>query len=373
MSDRVLFVDDEQNVLDALRRLLRRSYEFDTANSGSEALAMLADNDYAVIVSDMRMPGMAGDEFLAKAHVEQPDAIQMILSGQADLTSTVAAVNDGAIFRFLMKPVAKDVLTHALDAALRQYRLARSERELLEDTLSGAVEALTEVLGLVSPAATRRTNHVVDMVRTIAPAAGLEQDWQLRLAALLSGVGFAAIPQDVVDRSEAGSALTAAEAEMVARHPHVTAQLLDHIPRLEGVSAIITGQAGATEAPAELAPQIQVLDLAVEMSHQLMRGRELDAAVEAVRDLGTYPAELLDVFAHDHGRATVVEERPLAQIHVGMVLRSDVYSETDVILASSMTPLTKTLLERMRNYADGVGIREPILVEFEVGGPFDHG
>lgn len=366
MSERVLFVDDEPNVLDALRRLLRRTYEFDTAGSGQEALAMLDQQPYAVIVSDMRMPGMTGDEFLAKAHVEQPDAIQMILSGQADLTSTVAAVNDGAIFRFLMKPVTKDVLTAAIDGALRQYRLVEAERSLLQDTLSGAVEALTEVLGLVSPPATRRTNHVVEMVRQIAPAADLGSDWQLRLAALLSGVGFAAVPADVVERSEAGSTLSSAEAEMIARSPRVAAQLLGHIPRLEGVSAIITGQAGLTETPNELRSHVQVLDLAEQITDHVMRGRTVDAAIEAIRPADTFPAGLLDVFKGESGRATVVEERPLTEVRVGMVLRSDVYSETDVILASAMTPLTETLLERMRNYARGVGVREPILVEYEV-------
>jgi DNA-binding NtrC family response regulator len=81
MTERILFVDDEPNVLHGLRRVLRRSYEFDTAIGGHEGLERVSDGDYAVIVSDMRMPEMSGPDFLARAGRLQPDAVQIILSG----------------------------------------------------------------------------------------------------------------------------------------------------------------------------------------------------------------------------------------------------------------------------------------------------
>ena len=106
MPNRILLVDDEPRVLDGLRRALRGRYELDTAGSGAEGLAAVEaavgeGAPFEVIVSDMMMPAMTGAEFLTKARGVLPDAVLMILSGQADLNSTIAAVNDANLFRFL--------------------------------------------------------------------------------------------------------------------------------------------------------------------------------------------------------------------------------------------------------------------------------
>ncbi|MEJ2578571.1 MAG: response regulator, partial [Kineosporiaceae bacterium] len=144
MTNRILLVDDEQRILDGLRRTLRGRFTVETANSGAEGLEILQKSltethQIAVIVSDMMMPGMNGASFLTKAREVAPDSVRLILSGQADLTSTIAAVNDADLYRFLTKPVEPDILISALLSALRQYELVISERELLQRTLTGAV------------------------------------------------------------------------------------------------------------------------------------------------------------------------------------------------------------------------------------------
>ena len=123
MAPKILFVDDEPRVLDGIRRTLRNDYDAEYAEGGRAGIETMHEHEFAVIVSDMMMPGMSGSKFLAAASELQPAAVQMILSGQADLTSTVAAVNDGNLFRFLIKPTPTEALTTALDAALEQYRL----------------------------------------------------------------------------------------------------------------------------------------------------------------------------------------------------------------------------------------------------------
>src|ERR1700754_1144962 len=109
MANRVLVVDDEPRVLDGLRRTLGAKYNVAVALSGAEGLKKLqqgrgSSNPFAVVVSDMMMPEMNGAEFLAKASEVNPDAVLMILSGQADLRSTIAAVNNSKLFRFIAKP-----------------------------------------------------------------------------------------------------------------------------------------------------------------------------------------------------------------------------------------------------------------------------
>jgi response regulator RpfG family c-di-GMP phosphodiesterase len=369
MTRRILFVDDEPNVLDGFRRTLRRDYEFDTAVGGHDGLDLLNVNLYAVVVSDMRMPIMSGEEFLAKAHEVQPDAIQMILSGQANLESTVAAVNGGNIFRFLVKPVEKDALTAALDKALEQFRLISAERQLLEGTLSGAVEALTEVVGLVSPAVTKRTRHVVELVENVASAYDLDSDWQMRLASMLSGVGYTAVPSDVLAKAELQQPLSNAEQAMMARHPEVTAQLLDHIPRLEGVTAIISAAAGVASPPDELDPHVRVLVFANAAADLLLLGRTIDEALIELERSGDHDPVLIKRAAGTAKRkGTVIEDRSVGRLAVGMTLRQDVFTVTDVMLANAGTTLRMSLLERLRNFEQSVGIQSPITVEFAVTG-----
>jgi DNA-binding NtrC family response regulator len=153
--ERVLFVDDEPNVLEGIRRGLRNRVELQTASSGAQGLEVLRSaGPFAVVVSDMRMPEMTGAQFLAKVRLLWPDTVRLILSGQSDLESTIAAVNDGHIFRFLSKPCSSDQIWAAVEAALQQYRLTTAEKVLLKQTLAVVVKMLVEILGMVSPART---------------------------------------------------------------------------------------------------------------------------------------------------------------------------------------------------------------------------
>jgi DNA-binding NtrC family response regulator len=123
MSNRILFVDDESNILDSFRRQLRGKFEIETANSGQEALRELAANPYAIIVADMRMPGMDGLELLGTVHAAYPKVVRMMLTGNADRQTAVDAVNKGQVFQFLTKPCAPEELTAALRAGLELYYL----------------------------------------------------------------------------------------------------------------------------------------------------------------------------------------------------------------------------------------------------------
>ena len=144
---RVLFVDDEPKVLDGFRRQLRKHTEILTATSGLEGLDMLEwQGPFAVVVSDMRMPGMSGTEFLAAVRERSPDSVRIVLSGQADLESAIAAVNEGQIFRFLTKPCSADALRGAVDAGLAQHRLIIADGRSQEIGRFTAIAALLIVI-----------------------------------------------------------------------------------------------------------------------------------------------------------------------------------------------------------------------------------
>lgn len=132
MSDKILFVDDEPCVLEGYERLLRREFHVHVALGGELGLqAVQGKGPYAVVVSDMRMPGMNGAEFLAQVREIAPNTVRMLLTGHADVNAAIDAVNKGNILRFLTKPCEKEVLMEALNLGLAQYRSINEEKDLV--------------------------------------------------------------------------------------------------------------------------------------------------------------------------------------------------------------------------------------------------
>ncbi len=129
--EKVLFVDDEPAALDGYRRVLYHDFALATALGGEQGLAEIRDNGpFAIVISDMRMPGMNGAEFLAAVRTAAPNTVRMLLTGHADLDAAIEAVNKGHIFRFLSKPCRKDVLVQAITDGFAQYRAAEAEKQL---------------------------------------------------------------------------------------------------------------------------------------------------------------------------------------------------------------------------------------------------
>jgi len=133
MTEKILFVDDEPPVLDGYKRMLYKDFKVETAVGGEQGLAAIQEHGpFAVVISDMRMPGMNGAEFLAQVRQKVPDTVRMLLTGYADLNAAIDAVNRGNIFRFLTKPCEKDVLAGAIHLGVEQYRSVTAEKELAQ-------------------------------------------------------------------------------------------------------------------------------------------------------------------------------------------------------------------------------------------------
>ncbi len=129
----ILLVDDEANILGSLRRLLRREkYELLTATSAEEGLKILEQKEVNLIISDQRMPGMQGVEFLKKAMELYPDTIRIILSGYTDVDTVTAAINEGRVYQFILKPWNDEELKITIKGALEQYKLQVENKRLIE-------------------------------------------------------------------------------------------------------------------------------------------------------------------------------------------------------------------------------------------------
>lgn len=365
MNEKILFVDDEPNVLAGYARQLRKTYTVETAPGGAEALDLLdARGPFAVVVSDMRMPGMDGAAFLARARERHPDLIRVLLTGYADIPSAIDAVNQGGIFRFLTKPCPLPTLAGALDAALGQYRLVTAERELLDKTLRGSVQVLGEILALVNPGAFGRAVRVQQLVRRLAPLIPGADRWEVDVAAVLSQLGCIALPEEVLSAANRGANLNAEDRQQLDSLPEVTRRLLGHIPRLDEVLAIIAYQGKAFDAPAQLAlpkcgKQIplgaRLLKAAFDFDVLVSRGLpEAEALDRLGARTGGYDPDVLTGLGSAIARDEHSEicELSIGELVSGMILAEDLHNDGGVLLLSRGNPITEPLKRRLANAAN---------------------
>ncbi|MBR9805273.1 response regulator, partial [bacterium] len=286
----ILCVDDESNVLDGLSRILFDDFDVTTATSGAEALEIMSDQQFAVIMSDMRMPEMNGAQFLLKAKEKAPDTTRMLLTGQSDIESAMSAINDGNIFRFLMKPCPEDKLVAHINEAVRMHKLLRSEKDLLQNTLRGAIKVLTEVLSIIAPGAFSRSTYIKNYVSHMARSTGQRAVWEFEIAAMLSQVGAIILPPELLKKAFSAIAMEDDEKEMFFATPAAGAKLVESIPRLENAAKMIQYQF-ADEAdfqeglPEKVISGIRMLRLATAVDrHMVTESASFQNAVQAVAD-----------------------------------------------------------------------------------------
>jgi response regulator RpfG family c-di-GMP phosphodiesterase len=366
---RVLCVDDEPNVLQGFARHLRRQFSVSTAVGGPAGLELLArESPFAVVVSDMRMPGMDGATFLGRVREQAPDTTRVLLTGQADLEAAIAAVNQANIFRFLTKPCAPDVLCTALEAAAEQHRLVTAERVLLEETLRGSIAALTELLALVNPAAFGRATRARRHVSRLADQLGIRERWQVEVGAMLSQLGCVTLPAETAEKLYQGGPLADRERAMAGRLPAIADQLLASIPRLDGVRDIVRHQDARFEgdgaAGGERIPQgARLLKVVLNFDALQAQGLAAGTALDAMRGrTGWYDPAVLEAFAALVGAegGAQVQEMRLREVRAGMRFAEDVRTRKGVLLIARGQEVTLGLLERIRNFSEHLGVKEPV-------------
>jgi response regulator RpfG family c-di-GMP phosphodiesterase len=289
----------------------------------------------------------------------------MLLTGQTDIQSAIAAVNDGQIFRFLTKPCSPEDLGKALDAALNQYRLIHAERELLEQTLRGSIQMLTDILSLTNPLAFGRAIRTKQRVAAIAQAMGVTERWHMEVAAMLSQIGAVTLPFAVADKVYHGRSLRPDEQYMVDRLPKVALRLTGRIPRLERVREAVRwqnerydGVGAAAETPrGETIPLgARILKVAADFDAAESRGLTSKQIVLAMREeVGLYDPFVLNALAVTVGLPRQAMVIAPGQLREGMVFAEDVLAANNTLLIARGQEVTAGLLERLTNIASTIG------------------
>jgi CheY-like chemotaxis protein len=358
-----MFVDDDTALLNSLDRNLCFDYDLTTAESGQEALERIANEDpFRVIMTDMRMPGMDGVQFIEAARKVAPDTIYLMLTGNQDLDTAIRAVNSGNVFRFLNKPCETDEIQRSIDAALRQYELVDAEKELLHKTFVGAVSAVTNVLEKVRPDLTGVGFGVSSVVQDVCESTGIEVRWEYKLAARIAPLGFA-----IVDMPQLCSATDSFNPVKKYQQAYQEAareasDLICKIPRLESVAEIIRTYPDANGSFCHLKPKTN--KAIVQVGASLLR---IAVQTQLALSHGVFgadlPKELRDAMPDIHNDACDATKNlklqgelegvqvPLNELLPGMVLRSDAVSLEGAVLLRAGKRLNTANIDRLREYA----------------------
>lgn len=414
----ILLVDDEANIVQSLRRMLRPlGYQIRTAGGGAEALALLEEAPADLIVSDMRMPGMDGAALLTQARERWPDTIRVLLTGYADIQSTVAAVNQGGIYRYVSKPWNDLELQQIIRQGLELRGLAseRKRLQLLSEQQNDALKALNQSLeakvmertgelqgavqelvlsqeklkkslfttiqvfsNLIELRAGPLAGHarrVSDLARKIAERMGLSahEAQEVMVAALLHDIGKIGFPDAVM--SMPVSKMNGEMLGLVRKHAANGALALTPLPHLRNVAAMIRSHherwdgAGYPDGLKGEAIPLGARILAVaneydsaQIGIQFPRKMSLEEASTYIaegRNFRYDPAVVeafLDLSGRPKARVRPAEQKiSMLALKPGMTLARDIHSAEGVLLLATEYVLDELLVKQLHEHARSDG------------------
>ena len=415
----ILCVDDERNILSALNRLFRPlGYNVLMADGGNKGLEILESESVDLVISDMRMPHMSGAEFLEQVAKRWPDTIRILLTGYADLQSTVAAVNHGSIYRYVSKPWEDSDLKLAVQHGLERQFLERDRNRLLEltsrqndelkelnaslehkvelrtkelsETMTSleaahanlktsyitAVKVFANLLEVREKSMAGHSRRVAEQARMLAQKMGLppQESEAVLFAGLLHDIGKIGLSDQLINKPF--QSLTPAEREKVALHPVIGQALLMSMEYLQGAAQLIRchherydGQGFPDKLRSESIPLGARILSVVNDFDALQRGALLSArySPEKSQDFlvenkrKRYDPDVVDAFLEMLGNSVFkndsVEEVVMRsdELEEGMVLSRDLQTRDDVLLLSGGYILDKKLIEKIRQFEAAVG------------------
>jgi hypothetical protein len=283
-------------------------------------------------------------------------------------------VNKGNLFRFLTKPCSPEELIRALEVAVRQYQLVMAERELLEQTLTGSVQVLTEILSLVNPTAFGYASRIKRYIQHMATQLQLSNTWEFEIAAMLSQIGCVTLPAEVLRKMYADQPLAPEEQEMVAAHHKVTSELLAKIPRLETIARMIAG----LQQPVDLHALVeslkrrdstqlgtQMLMVALDFDRLVMRGVSPKAALTQMSQRKNHYLPRLLAAMQNVELDPALQRTKVVRVQAlipGMILDEDLYARNDALLLAKGHEITPSIITHLHNFARTLGVVEPFRV-----------
>lgn len=411
-TGKILFVDDEQNILSSLRRLFRpEGYEVFLATSGREALAVLEREPIDLVVSDMRMPEMDGAAFLKQVATRWPEVVRILLTGYSDMTSTITAINEGHIYRYLSKPWEDNDIKLSVRHALERKFLERERARLsaltqrqneelkelnahLEDKVRARTAELEQTMAMLQRAheslkksytasikvfasliemrdsnTSGHARRVADLARTIAVQVGMSevQSRDVLYAGLLHDIGKMGLSDALLAKPL--DTLTGQERQQVAAHPVIGQAVLMSLDVLSTAATFIRSHherydgSGFPDGLAGEAIPLGARILAVANDYDAVQlgtsGNRRLSSTEAmdyiVQGRGTrYDPRVVDVLRSGIGNPETLLDRSRvrsvssAELEAGMLLARDVMTKDGLLLLAREYALDDRLIDKLR-------------------------
>lgn len=376
MTDRrphILVVDDEPHNRELVEAMLTpEGYDVVCVEDGMAALRMVDAQPPDLILLDVMMPHVNGFEVCRriKADPETARIPVVLLTALTDRASLERGLEAGAE-DFLSKPVHKGEL---LLRVRNLIRLVTLERDLLEQTLQGSINVLTDVLAQVNPAAFGRSERVARLVEALASDCDETCSWQLNVAARLSQLGCVTVPESVLERMYEGCDLSESEKEMLRGYPRAGHDLLVKIPRLEAIAHAVSYQAKRYDGGGEPNDEVRreqiplisrLLMVALEYDTLRSSGHNAAAALdEMCRREGWYDPAILESLRRHLASELEVEviEVSVFDLEPGMVLADDVHTRDGKMLVARDTRITGAMVDRLVNWDRIGGVAQPVQV-----------
>ena len=410
----LLCVDDEANILSALKRLFRtQGYHILTATSGKAGLELLEKEQGDLVICDMRMPEMNGAQFLEQVRARWPNTVRLLLTGYAEMSATVDAINKGGIYRYISKPWEDTDMVILVKEALERLQLEREKRRLealtqrqneelkvlntsleekvrartadLQKTMQALSEAheklkkgfitsvrvFSNLIELRGGAVSGHSRRVAELARNLAQRMKLPEPeaQDVFLAALLHGIGKIGLPDKLLEKPF--SSLAGEERAEVVKHPIKGQAALMALEQLNGAAKIIRSHherfdgMGYPDGLTGLGIPLGARILAVANDfHEVQKGALLskqlsvEQAVDFIRDGRgkRYDPAVVDVFHQVMGIAVAPAGAAgesavhTGQLLPGMALTRDLITRDGVMLLAKDYMLDESLIEQIRTF-----------------------
>jgi response regulator RpfG family c-di-GMP phosphodiesterase len=410
---RLLVVDDEEIVLVALREALtREGYDVVTCSDPLQALKVVADQGFSVIITDHQMPNLTGLEFLSQVKLTQPDATRILVTAVLSLSTVIDAINKGEIYRFIVKPWLREELLATVKNAVQRYELicrnsvlqaatlamndklsalnkslaeqvARVEdqnlklaelNQALGQNLQRSVSLCLQVMETFYPVLGSHARRVYEVCRAMAAGLAMtpEQRQVLEISAWLHDVGLVGVPRQLIRRWQQDDPLTEPEQALIEHHPILGQELVGFVHPLAEVGTIIRshherfdGSGYPDQKSGESIPWLgRLLAVAVSYAESNFTGAN---AIEAIK-LGSgqiFDPEAVRAFMRSLPRAVVPrKEREvlLSELLPGMVLAKGIYTANGLLLIPEGQELSEPYIDKLRNHNRLNPISQSLLV-----------
>lgn len=368
----ILAVDDAPENLDVLVANLRDLYQVRFAANGLDAVKVALRHKPDLILMDVEMPHMDGFEACRqiKAHPETEDIPVLFVTSLSEVGDETTGFDAGGV-DYLTKPISPPILRARVKTHLELREARRSVQNVLNQTLSGTISVMSEVLGMANPTAFGRATRMRRIVRDIVRRIGRADAWQFELAAMLSQLGCVSLPAGVLKKIHHGVMANPEEQARYDSYPDLSAKLVARIPRLNEVAEMVVAQLAPPRGPwredlksrPAVALGAQLLKLAMDYDTLQLAGTGIEAIIHRfAMDKQRYDPALVALFA-DVVQAPKNERHLMVrELRAGMTLVDDLATDAGEIVLKKGTDLTPSVLNLLTTMAEHVKFKQPIAV-----------